>query len=248
MQALNRASSPANVLFLAGMHEIPPSMPAWKRAGDILCALLALPLLAAAALAMTVITFLVSPGPVFFRQQRVGRGGRLFSVFKFRTMHVGADTAVHQDHFKRLVASKAPMLKLDAQRDARLIPGGRLLRASGLDELPQLINILRGEMSLVGPRPCIPSEFEQTTPAQRERVRAVPGLTGLWQVSGKNRTTFEEMIRLDIHYAHHVSVLGDLRIILLTPFALLVQVREICQRRRFAAAGPGLRAPGSLAA
>jgi len=248
MNPSNPVLSPANTLLLAGMPENPASMPAWKRAGDMIFALLALPLLAAATLLMTAVTSLVSPGPVFFRQQRVGRGGRLLSVLKFRTMRVGADTAVHQNHFKGLVASNAPMVKLDAQGDARLIPGGWLLRASGMDELPQLINVLRGEMSLIGPRPCIPNEFEQMTPAQRGRVGAVPGLTGLWQVSGKNRTTFEEMIRLDIHYAHHVSMLGDLRIVLLTPVALIVQVSDTFQRRRLAASGPGSRASGSLSA
>jgi lipopolysaccharide/colanic/teichoic acid biosynthesis glycosyltransferase len=248
MHPSNPVLSPANTLLLAGMPENPASMPAWKRAWDMIFALLALPLLAAATLLMTAVTSLVSPGPVFFRQQRVGRGGRLFSVFKFRTMRVGADTAVHQNHFKGLIASNAPMIKLDAQGDARLIPGGWLLRASGMDELPQLINVLRGEMSLVGPRPCIPDEFEQMTPAQRGRVAAVPGLTGLWQVSGKNRTTFEEMIRLDIHYAHHVSVLGDLRIILLTPIALLTQMSDTSQRRRLAASDSGPGASDSLSA
>lgn len=230
------------------MREIPPSMPAWKRAVDIIFALLALPLLAVGTLLMTVVTSLVSPGPVFFLQQRVGRGGRLFSVFKFRTMRVGADTKVHQNHFKGLIASKSPMLKLDAMGDARLIPGGWLLRASGMDELPQLINVLRGEMSLVGPRPCIPNEFEQMTPAQRLRVGAAPGLTGLWQVSGKNRTTFDEMIRLDVHYAQHVSMPADLRIIFLTPFALLAQIFDTCQRRRFAAPGAVPGASDSLSA
>jgi lipopolysaccharide/colanic/teichoic acid biosynthesis glycosyltransferase len=248
MHPSNPVLSRANALLFAGMPENPASMPAWKRAGDVVFALLALPLLAAGTLLMTVVTSLVSPGPVFFRQQRVGRGGRLFSVFKFRTMRVGADTTVHQNHFKGLIASNAPMLKLDAQGDARLIPGGWLLRASGMDELPQLINVLRGEMSLIGPRPCIPNEFEQMTPAQHERVGAVPGLTGLWQVSGKNRTTFEEMIRLDVHYAHHVSMLGDLRIVLLTPIALLVQISEASQRRRLAASGLGPGASNSLSA
>lgn len=210
-------------------------MPAWKRGIDILCCLLALPVLVFWVLLMTVVTWLISPGPVFFRQERVGFRGRRFKIFKFRTMTFGADTTFHQNHFKQLMDSNAPMVKLDARRDGRLIPGGWMLRASGMDELPQLINVLCGDMSLVGPRPCIPSEFEQYLPAQRERVNAVPGLTGLWQVSGKNRTTFEEMIRLDIHYARNVSLLLDLKIILLTPWALVVQICDTGMRRKSSA-------------
>ncbi len=206
-------------------------MPAWKRAFDLFVCVLGLPILGLLVLLLTVATWLVCPGPVFFRQERVGFQGRRFRLFKFRTMTVGADTASHQKHFKQLVDSNAPMAKLDGWRDARLIPGGWMLRASGLDELPQFINVLRGEMSLVGPRPCIPGEFARHLTAQRERANAVPGLTGLWQVSGKNRTTFEEMIRLDIDYARRVSPLLDLRIILLTPWALVVQIIDTRQRR-----------------
>ncbi len=222
----------------AGLHV----MPVWKRGLDLLGCLLALPVLGWWVLLMTAVTRLVSPGPVFFRQERVGFRGCRFKLLKFRTMTVGADTAPHQNHFKRLVDSNAPMVKLDAQRDARLIPGGWVLRASGLDELPQLINVLRGDMSLVGPRPSTPGEFAQFRPEQRERVNAVPGLTGLWQVSGKNRTTFEEMIRLDIRYARQVSLPLDLKIMLLTPWALVVQIIDTLQRRnsavRAAPAGP----------
>ena len=199
-------------------------LPLGNRILDLVCCLLALPVLCVAVGLMMLVTQLVSPGPVFFRQERVGFLGRRFKLFKFRTMRVGAGLQVHQDHFKQLIVSNAPMVKLDSLHDTRLIPGGWLLRASGLDELPQLINVLRGDMSLVGPRPCIPSEFEQFLPWQRERVNAVPGLTGLWQVSGKNRTTFDEMIRLDIHYSRNVSLLLNLKIIALTPWAMTVQI------------------------
>ncbi len=180
---------------------------------------------------MTVMTRLFARGPVFFCQERIGHGGRRFRLYKFRTMFVGADTAGHQNYFKELVRSNAPMVKLDARRDARLIPGGWLLRASGLDELPQLVNVLRGEMSIVGPRPCIPSEYENYLPFQCERFDGLPGLTGLWQVSGKNRTTFDEMIRLDIHYVRHRSAFMDLKIILKTPAALLAQIGETTRLR-----------------
>jgi exopolysaccharide production protein ExoY len=208
---------------------------------DVTCCVLALPVLSLSVLLMTVVIRVASPGPIFFRQERVGFQGRRFKIFKFRSMRVGADSTVHQDHFKQLMVSNAPMVKLDAQRDTRLIPGGWILRASGMDELPQIINVLRGEMSIVGPRPCIPGEFEKYLPSQRERVNATPGLTGLWQVSGKNRTTFEEMIRLDIHYVRNVGPRLYLKIILLTPWALAVQVFDTRRARRYSTPGSSPR-------
>jgi lipopolysaccharide/colanic/teichoic acid biosynthesis glycosyltransferase len=142
-------------------------------------------------------------------------------------MHTTADVASHRAHFAELIQSKTPMQKLDARGDARLITGGWFLRATGLDELPQIINVLRGDMSVVGPRPCIPYEYDQYTAQQRERFSSVPGLTGLWQVSGKNRTTFEEMIRLDVEYARRKSLGLDLKIIAKTLPALYTQVSEV---------------------
>ena len=118
------------------------------------------------------------------------------------------------------------MTKLDAKGDPRLIPGGVLLRASGLDELPQLLNILQGDMSIVGPRPCVPYEFEEFSDWDRQRFEAMPGLTGLWQVSGKSRTTFRQMIALDIQYARTKSLWLDLKIMFKTFSALIAQVRE----------------------
>jgi len=201
-------------------------LPAWKRGIDLGCCLLALPFLALLTLVMTIVTKLVAPGPVFFRQERIGCRGRRFWIYKFRTMHVGADTTAHQNYLKELIGTNAPMVKLDAKGDTRLIPGSWLLRASGLDELPQVINVLRGEMSVVGPRPCIPTEYASYQPWQRQRCEAVPGLTGLWQVSGKNRTTFDEMVRLDIRYSGIKSLWVDLKIILLTVPALFVQIYD----------------------
>jgi lipopolysaccharide/colanic/teichoic acid biosynthesis glycosyltransferase len=213
---------------------------------DIVCCLAAMPILALCTLLMTIITKFVSPGPIFFRQERIGHLGRRFKIYKFRTMVVGADTSVHQSYCKDLISSNAPMVKMDARGDARLIPGGWLLRASGLDELPQLINVLRGEMSLVGPRPCIPSEFDQYLPWQRRRCDAMPGLTGLWQVSGKNRTTFEQMIRYDIHYAQNISFGQDLKIILMTVPALLVQIYDTRIGRRSTAISQYTAVPFSI--
>jgi lipopolysaccharide/colanic/teichoic acid biosynthesis glycosyltransferase len=112
--------------------------------------------------------------------------------------------------------SNAPMTKLDTRGDARVIPLGGMLRSTGLDELPQLINVFRGEMSLVGPRPCLPKEYDKHLPWQKERFRTLPGLTGLWQVSGKNRTTFNEMIELDLKYVRTRSLWLDLKILFRT--------------------------------
>ena len=201
-------------------------LPTWKRIIDLTCCLLALPLFALLALIMTIVTKLVAPGPVLFRQERIGCMGRRFWIYKFRTMYVNAETNGHQNYFKDLIHTNAPMAKLDAKGDSRLIPGSWLLRASGLDELPQIINVLRSDMSIVGPRPCIPTEYEAYLPWQRQRCMAMPGLTGLWQVSGKNRTTFEEMVRLDIRYGQTKSWWLDIKIILLTVPALLVQIAD----------------------
>lgn len=222
------------------------ALPVWKRTIDLVCCLLAFPLLIVCAVIMTVITRIASPGPVLFRQERVGYQGRRFKIYKFRSMHVNADTARHKEHFKVLVGTNAPMVKLDTKGDAWLIPGGWLLRASGLDELPQIINILRGEMSLIGPRPCLPSEADLYQLWQRERFNTLPGLTGLWQVSGKNRTTFEEMIRLDIRYAQTRSWWLDLKIIALTVPALLVQIYDTRVGRRLAKISGHTAAPFAM--
>jgi lipopolysaccharide/colanic/teichoic acid biosynthesis glycosyltransferase len=200
--------------------------PTWKRVLDVTLILLASPLLVPLMALIALVIRLVSPGPVLFRQERIGFRGQRFTCFKFRTMVVDADPALHQGHLQELLRSDKPMVKIDVKGDPRVIRFGRLLRASGLDELPQIFNVLRGEMSLVGPRPCTPYEFEQYLPWQKERFNAMPGLTGLWQVSGKNRTTFNEMIRLDIQYARTASLGLDLKIILKTVPALIMQMRD----------------------
>ncbi len=189
---------------------------------DTACIFLAAPLLLPLGFLIAVAIKLVSPGPVLFVQERVGFRGELFRCLKFRTMAVNADTALHQGYLQHLMASDRPMTKLDTA-DRRLIPGGHFLRCLGLDELPQLINVLYGEMSLVGPRPCLPYECEQYKPGHRRRFDTLPGLTGLWQVNGKNRTTFEEMINWDIQYVETKSPALDLAIMLRTVPAILVQ-------------------------
>jgi lipopolysaccharide/colanic/teichoic acid biosynthesis glycosyltransferase len=207
----------------------------WKRTLDIVLVIMALPLLLPLMMLIGLFIRIVSAGPVLFKQERIGYLGVRFPCYKFRTMFVGSDTNVHQGHLNHLMNSDVPMMKMDSHGDPRIIPFGRLLRASGLDELPQLINVLRGEMSLVGPRPCVSYEYEKYLPWQRERFNTAPGLTGLWQVSGKNRTTFTEMIQLDIKYARSKTLWLDLKIILMTIPALVVQVWDARIKRKPAA-------------
>jgi exopolysaccharide production protein ExoY len=214
---------------LAAANVTPDSVrvPLWKRALDISCALVAIPLLLPMILVIALIIKASSKGPVVFSQERIGLLGKRFTLYKFRTMIAGADTAAHEKHVDTLIKTNGPMTKLDARGDTRLIPLGRIIRAAGLDELPQLINVLRGEMSVVGPRPCLPNEYNCYLPQQRERFRTLPGLTGLWQVSGKNRTTFSEMIDCDIQYVRTQSLWLDLKIISKTIPALVFEVKDI---------------------
>jgi lipopolysaccharide/colanic/teichoic acid biosynthesis glycosyltransferase len=200
---------------------------AWlESALDITCILLSLPVWLPVMILLMLVTRSASAGPNFYRQERVGFGGRHFFIWKFRTMKLSAETQVHERHFQELMRVDCPMTKLDAHGDSRLAPFGRILRASGLDELPQIFNVLRGEMSLVGPRPCTPNEFAHYEPWQRERVNGLPGLTGYWQVNGKNKTTFNEMIWMDLFYLKHVSILLDLKIMLKTGTVIAGQLFE----------------------
>jgi lipopolysaccharide/colanic/teichoic acid biosynthesis glycosyltransferase len=167
----------------------------------------------------------VSPGNVLFRQTRIGRGGKPFTIYKFRSMNLSVPTRVHEAHVVNLIRSNKPMTKLDVCGDSRLIRGGGLLRISGLDELPQFFNILRGEMSLVGPRPCLPREFELYHENHLlHRFDVQPGLTGQWQVERNESTTFSDMVRMDDDYVDHLSPVRDMQILLRTPIALLGQV------------------------
>jgi len=219
-----------------------PALPRWKRALDVTAIVLALPILLPLAIGLGVLIRLVSTGPILFKQERVGYRGSRFMCLKFRTMYCGVETRTHEGHLQQLMDSDVPMIKMDDQGDSRIILFGRLLRASGLDELPQLINVLKGEMSLVGPRPCMAYEAARYLPWQLERFNAVPGLTGLWQVNGKNRTTFTRMIQLDIEYARTKSLLLDLKIIFKTAPALLVQLRDLRQQKKIALASAAANA------
>jgi lipopolysaccharide/colanic/teichoic acid biosynthesis glycosyltransferase len=172
---------------------------------------------------------LSSPGPVFFRQKRVGLYGREFTFLKFRSMHVNNDHGIHREYVKNLIAGEAlpgtstagggKVYKLS--NDPRVTRIGRFLRRTSLDEVPQFLNVLMGQMSLVGPRPPIPYEVEAYDLWHRRRLLEVkPGITGLWQVHGRSRTTFDEMVRLDLRYANSWTIWLDLKILMQTPRAV----------------------------
>jgi lipopolysaccharide/colanic/teichoic acid biosynthesis glycosyltransferase len=201
-------------------------IPRWKRILDLTSIFLTLPIWLPLMILLMLWVKVSSPGPVFYRQERVGYRRDRFMLFKFRTMHVNAETRTHEEYFAHLMRADCPMKKLDAEGDSRLIKGGLFLRASGLDELPQIFNVLRGEMSLVGPRPCLPHEFQGYKVWQQRRVNTPPGLTGYWQVNGKNKTTFSEMIAMDLFYASNMSLWLDLAIMLKTIPALIGQMLE----------------------
>lgn len=189
-----------------------------KRSVDVMASLLLIiafaPLMALVAL---VIRF-ESPGPILFRQKRIGRGGRPFTMYKFRTMGVGAEA--EQERLSHLNERKGPAFKVP--RDPRHTRVGRWVRRMSLDELPNLINVLKGEMSLVGPRPPLPKEVECYQDWHKRRLQVMPGITGLWQVSGRSKLSFDEQCRLDLFYIEHWSLWLDFWIMLRTIPAVLL--------------------------
>jgi lipopolysaccharide/colanic/teichoic acid biosynthesis glycosyltransferase len=199
-----------------------------KRGMDILGSLALLIILLPLLLAIAGLVKLSSRGPVLFRQVRVGQMLKPFMICKFRTMYANADHGIHRNYVSWFVTSSGKGEEQDKNKifkltsDPRITPLGRLLRNTSLDELPQLWNVLRGEMSLVGPRPPLWYEVQQYKPWHRHRVlEAKPGITGLWQVTGRSRTTFDEMVRLDLRYARGQSLWADIKILLATPMAVI---------------------------
>lgn len=241
-ESLTEPSCPAETVHekIAVGHRIP----VWKRTMDIIGSSIGLLLISPLLIAFTAMIKIVSPGPIFFKQERVGRSGNIFTLFKFRTMNVNNDESEHRKYLKNLIGDLSeddkPMIKLDD--NARIIPFGKIIRSLAIDELPQLINVFRGEMSLIGPRPCIPYEAEEYLRWHARRFDITPGLTGLWQVSGKNKTTFKEMIRLDIKYAGERSFLMDVKILLKTPLVVLSQFHESMTKMK-----PGIPAEQNIA-
>jgi exopolysaccharide biosynthesis polyprenyl glycosylphosphotransferase len=199
-----------------------------KRISDIVIASLTLALLSPFWLLIALLIKFDSKGPIFYAQERVGMDGRIFVVFKFRTMRTDADSEIHREYQRKFIAGHAEANVGDAKRpayklrdDPRITRVGRVLRRLSLDEVPQLFNVLRADMSIVGPRPPIPYEVEAYELRHRKRLDMKPGLTGLWQVSGRNRLPFEEMVKLDLFYIENWSLLFDLKIILRTVLVML---------------------------
>jgi lipopolysaccharide/colanic/teichoic acid biosynthesis glycosyltransferase len=203
-----------------------PPLPSPKRCLDVALAAIALVLLSPVLGAVALAVRLGSPGPVLFRQERLGLGGQPFVMLKFRTMYAGGSDAAHRAYVTRLLTEEspatggaAPLFKL--QGDCRVTPIGRWLRRTSLDELPQLFNVLRGEMSLVGPRPALAWEAQLYRGDEHRRFDVLPGITGLWQVSGRNRLSMRQALALDVEYVRRQSLWFDLVILVRTIPALV---------------------------
>jgi exopolysaccharide biosynthesis polyprenyl glycosylphosphotransferase len=216
MQSVAQVEVPSIELSYSGWYR------ASKRLFDLVIASLLIVALLPVLIVCAVLVWRSSPGPVIFRQPRVGVRGREFMFLKFRSMRVDADPALHRDYVAKFIngqaeqqqAANGSMFKL--VEDPRVTPIGSFLRRTSLDELPQLFNVVRGNMSLVGPRPPIPYELEHYRPEHLRRLAVKPGITGLWQVSGRSHTTFEEMVALDLEYIRRASFLTDLRLLIRT--------------------------------
>lgn len=167
-----------------------------------------------------------SPGPVIYKQERIGKNGRPFTMLKFRSMRVHNNTTIHRDHVQRLIRGNVSPQDLGTQSlkikgDERIFPVGQLIRSLSLDELPQFINVLRGDMSLVGPRPPMPYEYELFKDWHKQRQAVLPGITGLWQVIARNEVRFDDMVRLDLEYIDAMNLWLDLSIMIRTPLVML---------------------------
>jgi lipopolysaccharide/colanic/teichoic acid biosynthesis glycosyltransferase len=193
-----------------------------KRAIDLLGSAICLVLLSPLLLLLALTIVLDTGRPVLFRQVRLGRGMREFRVLKFRTMKLGASSEMHQEYIKKLATGQADTDKLKKlTADPRVTRVGRFLRRTSLDELPQLVNVLLGHMSLVGPRPALEYELQYYRPEHYERFAVKPGITGLWQVSGRSELGFIEMLDLDAEYARSSNLLTDTKILVKTPMAAI---------------------------
>ncbi len=203
-----------------------------KRSMDIVGSIVGILIFLPFFLTISILIKLSSKGPVFFKQKRLGQLGKKFSFLKFRTMHVNSDEHIHKDYIKELICNQKSVEEVKKnggkgrsykiKDDSRVTLIGKLLRKSSLDELPQFINVLKGDMSLVGPRPPIPYEVEHYDIWHRNRILEMkPGITGIWQVNGRSSTTFDEMVRMDIQYSRKWSLFLDIKILLKTPYIVL---------------------------
>jgi exopolysaccharide biosynthesis polyprenyl glycosylphosphotransferase len=232
-EQLQRPSNPTLYPDLPGSDKLRQLFSITKRLMDVVGSLLMLVFACPIFLLIALAVSISSPGPIFFRQQRVGQYGKPFTFLKFRSMYVDNDATVHKQYVAQLIAGHAELNPSNGNargvgvykltNDKRITRIGAVLRRTSLDELPQLLNVLTGEMSLVGPRPAIPYEVAVYQTWHRRRILEVkPGITGLWQVNGRGRVKFDEMVRLDLRYAKNWSPWLDLKILLRTPRAVLI--------------------------
>jgi lipopolysaccharide/colanic/teichoic acid biosynthesis glycosyltransferase len=197
-----------------------------KRALDLMVASVAIIVLGPVIAVLAAVVWLTSPGPAFFRQERLGRGERPFTLLKLRSMRANNDDRIHREYVTSLLSDDdsnavrhGGIFKLD--KDPRITPIGAWLRKTSLDELPQLFNVFSGRMSLVGPRPVLAWEAEMFREHERERFKVKPGITGLWQVSGRNKLTFREQLVLDVDYVYRRNLILDLAILVRTLPAMI---------------------------
>lgn len=203
--------------------------PLLKRVFDLVGATLLLFLFAPLLVIVAICIKIGSHGSIIFKQRRVGKNGKPISILKFRSMNVDVSPALHKAHITQLIeknlsleqftGGSASSLKLE--KDSRITGVGRIIRKTSIDELPQLFNVLRGEMSLVGPRPPLPYEVKLYKDWHMQRLEVLPGITGWWQVNGRNRVSFDEMVAMDIFYIEHSSFWLDVKILFLTPWAVI---------------------------
>lgn len=225
--------APAGQAAATGVDCLPD--PWWKRPLDVLAAGVLLLLSSPLWLLASLLIRLDSPGPIFYVQPAIGRGGRLFRFYKFRSMRIDGDNRLHRRYLKAFVCGEPlPDDERDSRDgvykmagDPRVTRAGRLLRRTSLDELPQLINVLKGDMSLVGPRPPLPYEYELYDDRAKQRLAVRPGITGLYQITGRSRVPFEKMVEIDLDYIRRRSLWLDLSIMLWTP-AAMVLARGAC--------------------
>lgn len=194
-----------------------------KRVLDVLITLLLLPIICPVMLVVAIFIHFDSSGPIFYRQKRTGQNGIEFDMLKFRSMYVNKDDTIHREAVKRYMNGDtlngdcyATDTSYKLVNDPRVTRVGRIIRKLSIDELPQFFNVLRGEMSLVGPRPPLSYEVEEYSSRAHLRLFGKPGITGYWQVYGRSRVTFDEMVEMDIKYLHQQSILQDMKLIVLT--------------------------------
>ena len=213
-----KSEQPVESAFSARIPRVNVTYAFWKRVLDIVGSLVLILVLSPLLLAIALLIKLTSSGGILYKQQRTGRWGLAFSFYKFRSMYSDADERL-RELLKTSNEKDGPIFKM--KNDPRITPVGRFLRKYSLDELPQLFNVLKGDMSLVGPRPPIPREVEQYKDPEFLRLSVPPGITCLWQICGRSDTTFEEWMALDTLYVQHMSIWLDLKILIKTPTAVL---------------------------